>query len=302
MALIASLVGGSRLRHRRALAAGAGGRFVGPEPWCRPLAVGLFTNSSRMAAFRRLVDPRRAAIALSPRCRPARSAPGLQPLSGKGALIVIGGMLVATVAAAAADEGAAGSRSPTARSPWPASPGDHWAGGTVGAGILLLRCDGGGARGAAVVATDAADLIGIGLTKFATFGLAGAVTAQCGGRAADRLSWRSPAPFSPRRWSTACPCISTLRCSTRSSPSAARDDHHTRSYAEYDEGLALDHFDASLFIRPDRNAPRLRCSAFSRWCASRAAHGGWVENKGVPRLTDARAAEVAVTFVNHVTF
>jgi hypothetical protein len=35
-----------------------------------------------------------------------------------------------------------------------------------------------GLEGAAVVATDAAVSIGIGLVKFATFGLAGAVTAQ----------------------------------------------------------------------------------------------------------------------------
>ena len=53
------------------------------------------------------------------------------------------------------------------------------AGGTVGAGILLLSLlMAAGLEGAAVVATDAAISIGIGLTKLATFGLAGAVTAQ----------------------------------------------------------------------------------------------------------------------------
>jgi hypothetical protein len=53
------------------------------------------------------------------------------------------------------------------------------AGGTVGAGILLLSLlMAAGLEGAAVVATDAAISIGIGLTKLVTFGLAGAVTAQ----------------------------------------------------------------------------------------------------------------------------
>jgi hypothetical protein len=53
------------------------------------------------------------------------------------------------------------------------------AGGTVGAGIILLSLlMAAGLEGAAVVATDAAISIGIGLTKLVTFGLAGAVTAK----------------------------------------------------------------------------------------------------------------------------
>jgi hypothetical protein len=53
------------------------------------------------------------------------------------------------------------------------------AGGTVGAGIILLSLlMAAGLEGAAVVATDAAISIGIGLTKLATFGLAGVVTAK----------------------------------------------------------------------------------------------------------------------------
>src|SRR5947199_7558584 len=52
------------------------------------------------------------------------------------------------------------------------------AGGTVGAGIILLSLlMAAGLEGAAVVATDAAISIGIGMTKLATFGLAGAVNA-----------------------------------------------------------------------------------------------------------------------------
>ena len=53
------------------------------------------------------------------------------------------------------------------------------AGGTVGAGIILLSLlMAAGLVGAAVVATDAVISIGIGLAKFATFGLAGVVNAQ----------------------------------------------------------------------------------------------------------------------------
>src|SRR5207244_380500 len=53
------------------------------------------------------------------------------------------------------------------------------AGGTVGAGIILLSLlMAAGLEGAAVVATDAVVSIGIGLAKFATFGLAGVVNAK----------------------------------------------------------------------------------------------------------------------------
>jgi uncharacterized protein len=53
------------------------------------------------------------------------------------------------------------------------------AGGTVGAGVILLSLlMAAGLEGAAVVATDALISIGIGLAKLATFGLAGVVSAQ----------------------------------------------------------------------------------------------------------------------------
>ena len=53
------------------------------------------------------------------------------------------------------------------------------AGGTAGAGIILLSLlMAVGLQGAAVIATDAAISIGIGVTKVAVFGVAGAVGAQ----------------------------------------------------------------------------------------------------------------------------
>ena len=53
------------------------------------------------------------------------------------------------------------------------------AGGTTGAGIILLSLlMAVGLQGAAVIATDAAISIGIGITKVAVFGIAGAVGAR----------------------------------------------------------------------------------------------------------------------------
>jgi len=180
MALVASLVGGVAGYGTGALLPLVLVPIVGPEPVVPILSLSaLFTNTSRMAAFRRLVDPRRAAIVLIaavPTC--ALGAWGYSQLSGKGALIVIGGMLVATVPLRRLmrARGLALSDRMLAAASFVWGP---LAGGTVGAGILLLSLlMASGLEGAAVVATDAAISIGIGITKLATFGLAGAVTAQ----------------------------------------------------------------------------------------------------------------------------
>ncbi len=66
-----------------------------------------------------------------------------------------------------------------------------------------------------------------------------------------------------------------------------------------------DHFDGNRFINPtlpNRSAPSLR-SIFKMAREPRSRWPAWVENKGVHRLNEARAAdEVAITFVNHATF
>jgi uncharacterized membrane protein YfcA len=180
MALIASVVGGVAGYGTGALLPLVLVPIVGPEPVVPILSLSaLFTNSSRMAAFRRLVDWRRALIVLAaaaPTC--ALGAWGYSRLSGKGALIVIGGMLITTVPLRRLMK----RRGLALTDRWLAAASFAWgplAGGTVGAGILLLSLlMSAGLEGAAVVATDAAVSIGIGLVKFATFGLAGAVTAQ----------------------------------------------------------------------------------------------------------------------------
>jgi len=154
--------------------------IVGAEPVVPIISLSaLLTNTGRVAAFRHLVDLRRANIVLIsavPTC--VIGAWGYTRLSGRGALVVIGTMLVATVPLRRLmrRRGLALSNRGLAAAAFGWGP---LAGGTVGAGIILLSLlMAAGLEGAAVVATDAVVSIGIGLAKFATFGLAGVVTAQ----------------------------------------------------------------------------------------------------------------------------
>jgi L-ascorbate metabolism protein UlaG (beta-lactamase superfamily) len=66
-----------------------------------------------------------------------------------------------------------------------------------------------------------------------------------------------------------------------------------------------DHFDGNRFFNPTlpkRSAPSL-LSVLKMVREPRSPWPAWVENKGVPRLNETLApADVAVTFVNHVTF
>ena len=154
--------------------------IVGAEPVVPIISLSaLLTNTGRVAAFRHLVDLRRANIVLIsavPTC--VIGAWGYTRLSGRGALVVIGTMLVATVPLRRLmrRRGLALSNRGLAAAAFGWGP---LAGGTVGAGIILLSLlMAAGLEGAAVVATDAVVSIGIGLAKFTTFGLAGVVTAQ----------------------------------------------------------------------------------------------------------------------------
>jgi uncharacterized membrane protein YfcA len=152
--------------------------IVGAAPVVPIIAISaLFTNSARIVAFRRWLDPRRAVIALIaalPTC--VLGAWLYTLLTGRGAALVIGSSLIATVplrrilknrghhlgekgfAAAAAGWGVL-------------------VGGTTGAGVILLSLlMATGLEGAAVIATDAAVSIVVGVIKIAVFGLAGVVT------------------------------------------------------------------------------------------------------------------------------
>jgi len=152
--------------------------LVGAAPVVPIIAISaMFTNTARVAAFRRSLDRRRAVIALIaalPTCIVGAWLYTL--LTGRGAALVIGSTLIATV--------------PLRRllKHHGHKPGDKayaaaaagWGmvvGGTTGAGVILLSLlMASGLEGAAVIATDAAVSLGMGMVKIAVFGLAGALT------------------------------------------------------------------------------------------------------------------------------
>ena len=179
-ALVASLVGGVAGYGTGALMPLVLVPLVGAEPVVPIISLSaLFTNTSRATAFRHLVDARLALIVLVsavPTC--AVGAWGYTRLGGRGALVVIGGMLIASVPLRRLMRRRGVSLSPRGL----AIAAFGWgplAGGTVGAGTILLSLlMASGLEGVAVLATDAIISIGMGLTKLAAFGIAGVVTAQ----------------------------------------------------------------------------------------------------------------------------
>lgn len=154
--------------------------LVGAAPVVPIIAISaLFNNMSRLAAFRRHADLRRAAIAgvfALPTC--VLGAWGYTRLSGAGAAVVIGAMLIASVPLRrhlkrrdfkVGDQGLAVG----------ALGYGIVVGGTAGSGVILIALlMAAGVEGAAVIATDAAISILISIAKLAVFRLAGAITAQ----------------------------------------------------------------------------------------------------------------------------
>jgi uncharacterized membrane protein YfcA len=152
--------------------------LVGAKPVVPIIAISaMFTNTARVAAFRHRLDGRRALIALvcaMPTC--ALGAWLYTLLTGRGAALVIGSTMMATVplrrilrksghrlgergyAAAAAGWGLL-------------------VGGTTGAGVILLSVlMATGLEGAAVIATDAMVSVVMGVIKLLVFGFSGVVT------------------------------------------------------------------------------------------------------------------------------
>jgi uncharacterized membrane protein YfcA len=154
--------------------------IVGPEPVVPIIALAsLFTNASRATAFFKAIAWRPAALVLVaaiPTC--AFGAWGYTRLTGRGALLVIGTMMVASVPLRRVLR----RRGVRLGRPGLAAAAVGWGGvvgGTTGAGAMLLALlMAAGLEGAAVIATDAAISIVIGLVKVGVFGIAGAVTAQ----------------------------------------------------------------------------------------------------------------------------
>jgi uncharacterized membrane protein YfcA len=152
--------------------------MVGAEPVVPIIAISsMFTNSARLSAFRKVLQVRLALIALAaalPTC--VIGAYLYTLLSGRGAAIVIGTTLIATVplrrllryhgyhlgekgfAAAAAGWGLL-------------------VGGTSGSGVVLLSLLlAAGLEGTAVIATDSAISIATGVVKITVFAFAGVLT------------------------------------------------------------------------------------------------------------------------------
>ena len=178
--LVASVIGGVAGYGTGALMPLVLVPMVGAEAVVPIIAISaLFTNSGRVAAFFRHIDGRRAMIVIAGAVLTCMlGAWGYTHLSGVGAALVIGTMLILSVplrrlahhrALTLGDGGLAVG----------AAGFGLVVGGTTGSGaILLTLLMSAGLEGAAVVATDAVVTIVVGIVKVAVFGVAGVVTPQ----------------------------------------------------------------------------------------------------------------------------
>src|ERR1700691_1710741 len=152
--------------------------IVGAAPVVPIIAISaMFTNSARIVVFRHFLDPRRALIALVaalPTC--VLGAWLYTMLTGRGAALVIGTSLIATVPLRRVLK----RRGHHLGEKGFAAASAGWGvvvGGTTGAGVILLSLlMASGLEGAAVIATDATVSIVIGVVKLAVFGIAGAIS------------------------------------------------------------------------------------------------------------------------------
>ena len=150
--------------------------ILGAAPVVPIIAVSaMFTNSARI--FRRALNLRRAVIALvaaAPTC--VLGAWLYTLLTGRGAALVIGTSLIATVPLRRLLK----SRGHHLGEKGLAAAAAGWGvlvGGTTGAGVILLSLlMATGLEGAAVIATDATVSIVMGVVKLSVFGLAGVLT------------------------------------------------------------------------------------------------------------------------------
>jgi uncharacterized membrane protein YfcA len=180
VAFLASLVGGVAGYGTGALMPLVLVPIVGAAPVVPIIAISaLFNNTSRMSAFLRYVDWRRSLIVMvcaAPTC--VVGAWGYAHLSGAGAALVIGTMLIASVPLRRilrrrdvkfGDGGLA----------LGAVGYGVVVGGTSGSGVILLSLLlAAGVGSAGVIATDATISIVIGIVKVSVFGVAGVIDAQ----------------------------------------------------------------------------------------------------------------------------
>jgi uncharacterized membrane protein YfcA len=180
LALFASVIGGLAGYGTGALMPLVLVPLVGAEPVVPIIAISsIFTNLSRFVAYIRYADRRRALIVISAAVlTTALGAYGYTRLTGAGAALVIGSMLILSVPlrrlakrrnVRIGDTGLAAS----------AVGYGVLVGGTSGSGVILLSLlMAAGLEGAAVIATDAVISLATGVVKISVFGLAGVVTAQ----------------------------------------------------------------------------------------------------------------------------
>src|SRR5215467_1662380 len=169
LALFASIVGGVSGYGTGALMPLVLVPIFGPEPVVPMLSISaLVNNASRVGVYRHLVDWRRALVVLPsalPLC--LLGAWGYTQLSGRGAALVIGCMMMLSVPLRRLLKGRGFGLSD--RGLMLTSAG--W-----GAVVMLLSMlMAAGLQGAAVIATDAVISIGIGVAKVSVFGLTGSV-------------------------------------------------------------------------------------------------------------------------------
>ena len=180
IALFAAIVGGLAGYGTGALMPLVLVPLIGAEPVVPIIAISsIFTNLSRVTAYIRYADRRRALIVLAAAAlTTVLGAYGYTRLTNAGAAVVIGAMLISSVPlrrvlkrreVRLGDAGLAAS----------AVGYGVVVGGTVGAGVILLSLlMAAGLEGAAVIATDAMISVGVSIIKISVFGLAGIVTAQ----------------------------------------------------------------------------------------------------------------------------
>ena len=181
VALLASIIGGLAGYGTGALMPLVLVPLVGAEPVVPIIAISaIITNVSRFTAYFRYVDRRRALIVIAAAAlTTALGAYGYTRLTGTGAALVIGSMLILSVPLR---------RLATKRDIRIGDTGlgvgavgyGVVVGGTSGSGVILLSLlMASGLEGAAVIATDAAISVVTSLIKISVFGLAGVVTRRC---------------------------------------------------------------------------------------------------------------------------
>ena len=180
MAAVASIIGGVAGYGTGALMPLVLVPIVGAEPVVPIIAISaLFTNSGRAFAFRDVIDRRRTLIILVAAIPTTMlGAWGYTLLTGTGAMLVIGGMMMLSVPLRRLSK----RHGLVLHERGLAVASVGWGvvvGGTSGAGIILLSMlMAVGLEGAAVIATDAAISVLIGIVKIGVFGLFGAVDAR----------------------------------------------------------------------------------------------------------------------------